>query len=142
MKIPQDSWNIIEKVIRRYPENNQRKSEIYDEVTTTTPRGDLMSMYQDPNKEVQRYTSPTERAAIRLTSEYIERLDREIKAVKAAYEKLSVEQRSVIAARYWHNTKKNTPYLKIRDIPYSERQMKRICRKMVYYTGKGLGEIL
>ena len=137
MRIPFDSWNIIEKVIRRYPANNRKKAELLDEAITRTPKGDRKSL--SPDAELQVYTSPTEKAAVKLTGEYAQRIDREINAVRNAYDRLRPEEKAVIAARYWHDSKKNTAYYKI-NVAYSEKQMKRICKKMVIMVGKSIGE--
>lgn len=136
--ISSESWNIIEKVIRRYPYNKLRYKELLDEAITKTPSGDR----RDITGEIMMYQSPTESAAMKLSSEYCKRLTREILSVEEAFNSLRDEEKKVVGLRYWRDRKRNTPFLKITESAYSEAQMRRICRKMIVRTGRYLGEII
>jgi len=105
MKMAPDSWNIIQKIIRRYQDN------------------------------VEAWRSAPKDTA------YYERLERETAAVEHAMSLLSPEEQEVVRERFWTYRDKNKSYEDMINQPYSPRQMRRICYKMVYHTGKKLGEI-
>lgn len=105
MRIDVDSWNIIQKIIRRYGVNEEEK--------------------EKAEKGTARY----------------ERLIRETAAVETAMSILSPEEQSVVKERFWSYRDKNKSYEDMFDQPYSPRQMRRICYKMIIHTGKELGEI-
>lgn len=102
MRIDQDSWNIIQRVLRRYPDNLKEQ---------------------------------------KADGAYRERIEREIKAVELALSMLSPEEQQVIRARFFTDRRKNISYERIYERGYSARQMRRIVKRMVYATGKNLGEI-
>jgi len=139
MKIPKDSWNICEKIIRRYPANVKQYQLLVEEAMTKTNSTNFSG--GDKNEETIHYQSSTEAAAIKLTSEYCERIRREITAVEESYENFRPEEQAVIKERFWIDPNRNTPFLKIIDTNYSERQMRRICRRMILYVGRRIGEI-
>lgn len=105
MRIEPDSWNIIQKIIRRYQVSAEE--------------------WQTAQKDTARY----------------ERLGRETAAVEAAMAGLTPEEQDVVRERFWTYRDKNKSYEDMINQPFSPRQMRRICYKMVYRTGKELGEI-
>lgn len=136
-KIPKDSWAIIERVIRRYPESKME----YDDTWES-------SMHPSSGKNNTQLRggntvgNPTESIALKLHTPRMERLSREIKAVEEVYNKLLPEHQKVIRMRYWSDRDRNMPYLWVkRFIDYEEGQIKRISQKFVRNVGKKLGEI-
>ena len=137
-KIPKDSWAIIERVIRRYPESKME----YDDTLE-------ISMHDSPGKNNTQILrggntvgNPTERIALKLHTPRMERLSREIKAVEEVYNELPPEHQKVIRTRYWSDRSRNKPYLWVaRFVDYEEGQIKRISQKFVRKVGKKLGEI-
>ena len=88
-----------------------------------------------------RLQSTTEAKALKLASDvYINRLEREIKAVETVYTGLNDEEKKVMRIRYWSDQYKRIPYLKMTQCSYSERQMKRIVLKIISQVGRCLGE--
>lgn len=128
MNINKDSWNIIQRVIRRYPENKKALAEYRQEVFDTA----------DARKTRH---SPTEYKVAELTTAYADRLEREVEAVEQAYDSMRDEEKAIIEERFWKDQNKNTPYDHILDMGYSSRQMRRISKRMIVLTGKNLGEI-
>ena len=51
------------------------------------------------------------------------------------------EEKKVMRERFWTDRKKNVPYLNIKSVSYSERQMKRIVFKIICQVGRFIGEI-
>lgn len=134
-QIPRDGWNMIQCVIRRFPENKTEYDNAREEILESTPAQDGQPRGNFP-------TNRLEAAVIQLDSPRMERLKREIKAVDKAYAKLAEEHRKVIRIRFWSDRYHNMPYKWMqRSTSYSERQMKRICRAFIFDVGKNLGEI-
>lgn len=140
MRISRDSWNIIQRVIRRYPDTKRRYQDALDAAMypgTKESTGDPYAV--DPD-----YTKPAsivEAAALRLESPYVQRLKKEIEAIETAYNNLDAEEQSLIRARYWTDRNKNQQYYKMFQLPFAERTMKRICRKFIANVGRNMGEI-
>lgn len=128
MNINKDSWNIIQRIIRRYPDNKRLFAEYRREVLDTSDARDIRR-------------APTAYKAEAMETVYAERLAREIDAVEQAYQSLKTEEKQIVEARFWRDQNKNTPYEQIIDLGYSPRQMRRIAKRMVILTGKNLGEI-
>lgn len=105
MRIDADSWNIIQKIIRRYQVNVEE--------------------WRTAPKDTVRY----------------QRIERETAAVETAMSILTPEEQDVVRERFWSYRDKNKSYEDMFNQPYSPRQMRRICYKMIYHTGKMLGEI-
>jgi len=105
MRIDADSWNIIQKVIRRYQAS--------------------VDEWKIAQEGTARY----------------ERLNRETAAVEQAMSNFNTTEQDVIRERFWTYRDKNKSYEDMFNQPYSPRQMRRICYKMIYLTGKELGEI-
>ena len=76
-----------------------------------------------------------------MTSKRAERLKKEIGAVELAYNSLKPEEQKVIKIRFWSDRRRNMPYTKIDEVAYSERQMRRIVKKIILQVGIYLGEI-
>ncbi len=76
-----------------------------------------------------------------MTSKRAERLKKEIEAVELVYRNLNAEEQKVMKTRFWSDRRRNMPYTKIDKVAYSERQMKRIVKKIISKVGVYLGEI-
>ena len=140
MRISRDSWNIIQRVIRRYPDTKRRYQDALDAAMYPGTKESTGNPYAvDPD-----YTKPVsivEAAALRLESPYVQRLKKEIEAIETAYNNLDAEEQSLIRARYWTDRNKNQQYYKMFKMPFAEITMKRICRKFIANVGRNIGEI-
>ena len=134
-KIPRDSWYIIERVLLRYPDTKEEYINMREQLLEGTPFNDGLPRSNYP-------ASRMEEAVVKLQSPRMQRMEREIKAVEKAYAALSEEQRKVIRVRYWTCRWRKVPYTRIRDCHYSERQMHRICARVIRSVGKDIGEIV
>lgn len=105
MRISPNRWNIIQRILREYPECKKELESCCE-----------ASIYRD-------------------------RLIREINAVEMAFSFFSEAEQAVISERFWTDQEKNKSYEQMWDTGYSPRQMRRICYRMICYTGKELGEI-
>lgn len=131
-------WRIIELKIRNYPKNKKRYEEYVSDIMSNTGiRGNYKTKREEDNKP----QSVTEAAALRMTSKYADRLKKEIEAIELVYNNLPAEEQKIMRLRFWKDTRKNTPYLKMAECHYSERQMKRIVFKIIYQVGKYLGQV-
>lgn len=133
-KIPKDSWRICETIVMRYPEQKKEYGEMKEQLLEATPYNDGQPHSNFPSNRV-------ENAIVKLSSNRMLRIDRENKIVEAALARLDEEQQKVIRVRYWNETGKVIPYLKIRDVAMSEITMKRTVFKFLYFIAKKLGEI-
>ena len=134
-RIPRDSWDIIQKIIRRYPDQKTEYENARTEILEGTLRGDGQPGGNLPG-------NPTERTAMLLHTPRMDRMKREIEAVEKVYGKMSEEYQKVIRVRFWSNRFKNMPYLWMeRCVSYSQKQMYRICSKFVRDVGIELGEV-
>lgn len=134
-QISKDSWQIIQRVIRRYPESKEEYENTIEEKIMGSPKNDGLPKGNYP-------TNRLEAVVISLESPHMLRLRREIAAVEEAYNQLDDNYKKVIRIRFWSGRCKNMPYMQMeRCISYSERQMKRICKAFAYEVGKNLGEI-
>lgn len=119
----------------RYPDQKQEYDNMREELLEGTP-------FNDGQPRSNLNGNRTESAIIKFNSSpHIQRIEREIKAVEKAYEQLREEEKKIIRVRYWNCRWRKTPYLKIRNANYSERQMKRIVFKVIDLIGKDLGEL-
>lgn len=135
--IDKDTWRIVETIIINYETYKERLLSYEKEVILSSKTSSATVSYDDD------YTKPqsiTELKALKLNNAYYNNLNRKIKAIESAYNMLRKEEQEVIFERFWKYRKK-TSYLKLVNIPYSERQMKRIVKKMVIMVAKYLGEI-
>lgn len=136
--IPHDTWHLIEIIIRRYPaqkkEYRQYISEIMESLRSAQPEVAASEDYSRPQ-------SVTEAKALKMTSPRAERMKREIEAVELTYKSLGREEQKLMAERFWSDQKRNVPYTKIDGVGYSERQMRRIVKKIILRVGVYLGEI-
>lgn len=134
-KIPRDSWAIIERVIRRYPETKEEYAHTIQELIGGTGR-------KDGQPGGGGVGNPTESAAIQLHTPRMERMRREIEAVEMVYSSLPPEHQKVIRIRFWSDRYRNMPYRWMRrSVSYEEAQMKRIIGRFVRRVGERLGEI-
>lgn len=135
-RIPRDSWGIIERVIRRYPES-KRELEIYE--------NDIIFSGPENDGQPKGYGvgDPTASKAEKIMSDArIQRLHREIGAVENVYNSMMPEHQKVIRVRFWSDRYRNMPYLWMeQSVSYKEGQIKRISGKFVREVGKKLGEI-
>lgn len=135
MKIPRDSWDIIQKIIRRYPEQKSEYDAAIEEMMDGTPHGDGQPGGNLPG-------NPVECLVMAMNSPRMMRMKREIEAVKRVYEALNEDHKKVIRVRFWSNRYKNMPYLWMeRCVSYREAQLRRICGKFIKNVGMELGEI-
>ncbi len=136
--IDRDAWHIIEIIIRRYPVSKNEYDAYIDQVmTSSTNHATGVNFSEDYSKP----QSVTEAKALKMTSKRAERLKKEIGAVELAYNSLKPEEQKVIKIRFWSDRRRNMPYTKIDEVAYSERQMKRIVKKIIMQVGIYLGEI-
>ena len=136
--IDRDAWHIVEIIIRRYPSSKQEYKEYIDQVmaSSSNPAAEV-SFSEDYSKP----QSITEAKALKMTSKRAERLKKEIEAVELVYRSLNAEERKVMQARFWSDRRRNMPYTKMDKVGYSERQMKRIVKRITSKVGVYLGEI-
>lgn len=135
--IERESWKIVELIIRRYPDKKREYEEYLSEIMSSSLTTDVMIKSED-------YTRPqsvTEAKALKMNSAYADHLKKQIEAVEFVYSNLCPEEQKVMRIRFWTDRRRNVPYLKIKDVSYSERQMKRITYKIIAQVGKYLGEI-
>lgn len=133
--VPKDSWNMIQQVIRRYPENKEKYENKVEELTQGSPSQDGQPRGNYP-------TNRMEEIVIKLDTPYMQRMRREIKAVEDAYNQLREDYQKIIRIRFWSDRYKNMPYMWMtRCTSYSERQMIRVCKAFVREVGKNLGEL-
>lgn len=133
-RIPKDSWRICETIVMRYPEQKKEYGEMKKQLLEATPYNDGQPRSNYPSNRV-------ENVIVKLSSNRMLRIDRENKIVEAALARLDAEQKKVIRVRYWNETGKVIPYLKIRDVAMSETSMKRAVGRFIYYIARKLGEI-
>lgn len=133
-----DTWKMIEIIIRRYPAAKKEYKEYIDQVMTSssTPAAgvNFSADYSKPQ-------SVTEAKALKMTSKRAETLKKQIEAVELVYNNLKPEEQKVMENRFWLDRRRNIPYTKIKDVAYSERQMKRIIKRIISKVGVYLGEI-
>lgn len=135
MKVPRDSWDIIQKIIRRYPEQKEEYEELEQEIREGTYHADGQPGGGMPG-------NPTERIALQLHTPRMERIRKEIYAVEKVYTLLPEEHKKVIRVRFWSARYKNMPYLWMeRCVSYKEAQIRRICGKFIKEVGIALGEV-
>ncbi len=138
-RIPKDSWAIIERVIRRYPESKKEYESTYRNMLAASSE----SMSPVARIGVGLPNSPTERAVIRmLENPKMQRLYREIQAVEEVYNQLPGEYQKVIRIRFWSDSERNVPYHQLTcSVNYKEAQLRRISGSFVKSVGKRLGEM-
>ena len=136
--IERESWKIIELIIRRYPYKKKEYEEYISEIMASSPAaGAGITESEDYSKP----QSVTEAKALKMTSVYAERLKKQIEAVEFVYNNLKPEEQKVMRIRFWTDRRRNIPYLQMKSVSYSDRQMKRIVYKISVQGGKYLGEI-
>ena len=118
MRIERESWRIIEFILRRYPDKKKEYEEYINDGCQGTGIGS------------------------KIVNAYMERSRKEIEAIETVYNSLNKEEQKVMRERYWTDRRRNTPYLKMTQNSYSERQRKRIVHKIIYRVGEELGEIM
>lgn len=136
--IERESWKIVELIIRRYPYKKKEYEEYISEIMASSQAAGVIITDSEDYSKPQ---SVTEAKALKMTSVYMERLKKQIEAVEFVYNNLRPEEQKVMRIRYWSDRRRNIPYLQIKDVSYSERQMKRIVYKIIVQVGKYLGEI-
>ena len=136
--LERDSWRILEIIIRRYPDKKKEYEEYVSDVMGASPREGIPCCYREDYTKPQ---SVTEAKAMKLNSTYAQRLKNQIDAVEFVYNCLNEAEQKLMRERFWRDRKRNIPYLKIHDVSYSERQMRRIVYRIIVQVGKYLGEI-
>ena len=134
--VERESWRIIELIIRRYPDKKKEYEEYISDIMSSSAGKE----YHGSSSE-NKPQSVTEGKALKMTSAYMDRLKREIYAVETVYSGLNEEEKKVMRERFWTDRKRNIPYLNMKTVSYSERQMKRIVFKIICQVGRFLGEI-
>ena len=133
--IEKESWRIIELIIRRYPDKKREYEEYISDIMSSSTGEEYHGSSSDNKPQ-----SVTEAKALKMTSAYMDRLKREIYAVETVYSGLKEEEKKVMRERFWTDRKRNIPYLKMKTVSYSEKQMKRIVFKIICQVGRILGE--
>lgn len=136
--IDHDTWHIIEIIIRRYPTAKKEYEEYIDRVMTSSPATAVGVTY---SKDYCKPQSVTEAKALKMTSIRAEVLKKQIEAVELVYANLKPEEKKLMEKRFWSDRGRNIPYTKIKDVAYSERQMRRIVKKIILKVGIYLGEV-
>lgn len=136
MKLERESWKIIELVIRRYPDKKREYEEYVSDILSSST-GDGYQGTGESNEP----QSITEAKALKMTSAYMDRMKKEIEAVEFVYNGLRDEEKKVMRERYWTERGRNIPFLKMKTVSYSERQMRRIVFKIICQVGRYIGEI-
>lgn len=136
--IEKESWKIIELVIRRYPDKKKEYEQYISEIMASSPVAGMRVAESDDYSKPQ---SVTEAKALKMHSKYADRLKKEIEAVELVYNNLKPEEQKLMRIRYWTDRRRNIPYLKIKGVSYSERQMKRIVYRIISQVGRYIGEI-
>lgn len=136
--IEKEAWKIVELIIRRYPDKKREYEEYISDIMASPAAAGVMV---HRSEEYSKPQSVTEAKALKMTSVYADRLKKQIEAVEFVYNDLKPEEQKVMRIRFWTDRRRNIPYLKMKDVSYSERQMKRIVYKIIVRVGKYLGEI-
>ena len=136
--IDREAWHIIEIIIRRYPISKKEYGEYIDQVMAPSTNHSAGVNFSEDYSKPQ---SVTEAKALKMTSKRAERLKKQIDAVELVYGSLKPEEQKVMKIRFWSDRRRNMPYTKIDDAAYSERQMRRIVKKIILQVGIYLGEI-
>lgn len=136
--IDHDTWHMIEIIIRRYPAAKKEYEQYIDKIMTSSSAPAAGGKYSQDYSKPQ---SVTEAKALKMTSTRAETLKKQIEAVELVYNNLKPEEQKVMKNRFWSDQRRNIPYTKIEKVAYSERQMKRIVRRIISQVGVYLGEI-
>lgn len=136
--IDHDTWHMIEIIIRRYPEAKKEYEQYIDRIMTSSSAPAAGVKYSEDYVKPQ---SITETKALKMTSVRAETLKKQIEAVELVYSNLKPEEQKVMRIRFWSDRRRNIPYTKMDKVAYSERQMKRIVKKIIARVGIYLGEI-
>ncbi len=132
--IEREAWKITEMIIMRYPYKKKEYEQYISEIMSSTGSNGISVSDNKPQ-------SVTEAKALKMTSVYADRIKKQIEAVEFVYNNLRPEEQKVMRLRFWSSRKKKIPYLQMRDVSYSERQMRRIVYKIIVQVGKYIGEI-
>lgn len=136
--ISRESWKMIEFIIRRYPDAKKEYEEYIENIMATSSNPEAGVILSEDYSKPQ---SVTEAKAIKLSSARQHKLKMEIEAVELAYKNLRQEEQEVVRGRFWKDRKRNIPYTEITGVEYSERQMKRIVKKIILQVGIYIGEV-
>lgn len=136
--IDHDTWHMIEIIIRRYPTAKKEYEQYIDKIMTSSSAPAAGVKYSEDYIKPQ---SVTEAKALKMTSVRAETLKKQIEAVELVYSNLKPEEQKVMRKRFWSDRRRNIPYTKMDKVAYSERQMKRIVKKIISQVGVYLGEI-
>ena len=136
--IEKESWKIIELIIRRYPYKKKEYEEYISQIMASSPEAGVGITESEDYSKPQ---SVTEAKALKMHSAYMDRIKNQIEVVEVVYHNLKPEEQKVMRERYWTDRSRNIPYLQMKSVSYSERQMKRIVLKIITQVGKYLNEI-
>ncbi len=136
--IDHDTWHMIEIIIRKYPAAKKEYEQYIDKVMTSSS---TLAAGVNFSEDYSKPQSVTEAKALKMTSVRAETLKKQIEAVELVYNNLKPEEQKVMKNRFWSDQRRSIPYTKIEKVAYSERQMKRIIKKVIVQVGIYLGEI-
>lgn len=138
--IDHDTWKMIEIIIRRYPAAKKEYEQYIDKVMTSSS---APAAGVDFSEDYSKPQSVTEAKALKMTflPRRAETLKKQIEAVELVYSNLKPEEQKVMQNRFWSDRRRNIPYTKMDKVAYSERQMRRIVKKIILKVGIYLGEI-
>lgn len=139
--VSHDTWRLIEIIIRRYPKTKAEYEQYISMIMASPQSSQPLAAGVNISEDYSKPQSVTEAKALKMTSSRAERMKREIEAIELAYKNLRTEEQKVMEARFWSDQRRNVPYTQIKGAAYSERQMKRIVKKIILQVGVYLGEI-
>lgn len=132
------TWRITELKIRQYPQKKKEYEEYISDIMSNTGSSIKYKSKKEGDNKPQ---STVEAAALKMSSRYADKAKKDIEAIEYVYNNLKPEEQKIMRVRFWRDPKKSTPYLKMKECAYSERQMKRIVFKIINQVAKQLGEI-
>ena len=138
--VEKESWHIIEYIIRRYPDK-KKEYEHYVSYIMASSSKEAVGVRTIADEDYTKPQSVTEAKALKMSSTYFDRLKHQVEAVELVYNNLRPEEKKLMKKRFWTDRSRNMPYTKIRGVNYSERQMKRIVKKIITQVGIYIGEI-
>lgn len=126
-RLPLESKQIIDNIIKRYPKTKKRLKEYREHVLVSACHGN-------------EWESDTERKGEKLSLPYMARMEREIKAVEAALEVLTDSERAIIEERYFKPVHKSAEIIAY-EVGYGHTRASSIAARMRFLVAVYLGEI-
>lgn len=136
-EIPKDSRAIIEKIIRRHPYVFEQYFSSREAILESTP-----SLSGMPRSGGSVGESRLEKSVVKLNSKKMQRMEKEINAVKTVYEMLPEKYKKIIRYRFWQERDTVMTYALIAKLTgFHESQCKRIVGIFIEKVGIELGEL-